>query len=88
MIPSQYLKGISTDDFSILDKLPKRILPKAKSFIHEMYQDESKKDSLGAYDHVLTSYEEKYLIAVKRLIKYLENFINPTWAENHGFTHG
>jgi transposase-like protein len=58
---------------NILDKLPKAIQPRAKSLIHEMYQAQSKKDALGAYDHFLASYRDKYPKAVECLTKDSED---------------
>jgi transposase-like protein len=58
---------------NILDKLPKAIQPRAKSLIHEMYQAQSKKKALGAYDHFLAAYGDKYPKAVECLTKDSED---------------
>ena len=58
---------------NILDKLPKAIQPKAKSMIHEMYMAETKKEALGAYDHFIASYSDKYPKAVECLTKDSED---------------
>ncbi len=58
---------------NILDKLPKSIQSRAKSLIHEMYQAESKKKALQAYDHFVASYCEKYPKAVECLTKDSED---------------
>jgi len=58
---------------NILDKLPKSIQSKAKSLIHEMYQAQSKKKALGAYDHFLAAYSDKYPKAVECLTKDSED---------------
>jgi putative transposase len=58
---------------NILDKLPKGIQSKAKSLIHEMYQAESKKKALGAYEHFLAAYSDKYPKAVECLTKDSED---------------
>jgi putative transposase len=58
---------------NILDKLPKAIQSRAKSLIHEMYQAESKKKALGAYDHFLAAYRDKYPKAVECLTKDSED---------------
>jgi len=58
---------------NILDKLPKSMQSKAKSLIHEMYQAESKKKALGAYDHFLAAYSDKYPKAVECLTKDSED---------------
>jgi len=58
---------------NILDKLPKAIQSRAKSLIHEMYQAETKKDALGAYDHFIAAYEDKYPKAVECLTKDAED---------------
>ena len=58
---------------NILDKLPKSIQSKAKSLIHEMYKAESKKKALGAYDHFLAAYSDKYPKSVECLTKDSED---------------
>lgn len=54
---------------NILDKLPKRVQPKAKSAIHEMYMAETKKNALAAYDKFEAVYGDKYPKAVACLTK-------------------
>ncbi len=54
---------------NILDKLPKRIQPKAKQSILDMYQSETKEEALKAYDKFLKTYEDKYPKATKCLSK-------------------
>ena len=58
---------------NILDKLPKAIQSKAKSLIHEMYQAETKKDALQAYDHFIAAYSDKYPKAAECLTKDSED---------------
>ena len=54
---------------NILDKMPKKIQPKAKNMIHEIYQSETKKDALTAYKKFIQTYEAKYPRAVVCLTK-------------------
>lgn len=58
---------------NILDKLPKSIQSKAKSHIHDMYMAETKEQAVAAYDHFVSTYEEKYEKAVKCLTKDKED---------------
>ena len=58
---------------NILDKLPKGIQSKAKSLIHEMYQAQTKKEALKAYDHFIAAYSDKYPKAVECLSKDSED---------------
>ena len=45
---------------NILDKMPKSVQGRAKSMLHEMWQAPTKEKALGAYEHFLTSWGEKY----------------------------
>jgi transposase-like protein len=54
---------------NILDKMPKSIQPKAKSLIHEMYMSETEENALEAYDHFISSYQDKYPKATGCLTK-------------------
>lgn len=54
---------------NILDKMPKKIQPKAKSLIHEMYMSETEEDAQKAYKHFVDTYEAKYPRAVACLTK-------------------
>ena len=45
---------------NILDKMPKSVHGKAKSMLHEMWQSPTKEKALGAYEHFLSSWGEKY----------------------------
>ena len=58
---------------NILDKLPKGIQPRAKSLIHEMYQTQTMKDALGAYDYFIAAYSDKYLKTIECLTKDSED---------------
>ncbi len=57
---------------NILDKMPKKVQPKAKSMIHEMYMAPTKKDALKAYDLFIKTFEAKYPKAVNCLTKNKE----------------
>jgi transposase-like protein len=45
---------------NILDKMPKSVQGKAKGMLHEMWQAPTKQKALGAYEHFLSSWGEKY----------------------------
>lgn len=57
---------------NILDKMPKKVQPKAKSMIHEMYMASTKKDALEAYDLFIQTFEDRYPKAVACLEKNKE----------------
>ena len=52
---------------NILDKMPKSVQGKAKGMLHEMWQAPTKEKALGAYEHFLNSWQEKYPKAVECL---------------------
>jgi transposase-like protein len=52
---------------NVLDKLPKRLQPKAKAALHEIMYAESRKDAELARDAFVASYESKYPKAVESL---------------------
>ncbi|MCP4393908.1 MAG: IS256 family transposase, partial [Alphaproteobacteria bacterium] len=54
---------------NILDKLPKKIQPKAKNMIHEIYRAPAKEEAIEAYDLFVKTFEAKYPRAVDCLIK-------------------
>jgi transposase-like protein len=54
---------------NVLDKLPKRVQPHAKTLLHEMYLAPTKRDALNAYDVFLKTYEAKYPKACECLRK-------------------
>lgn len=54
---------------NVLDRLPKKLQPRAKTLIHEMYQASTKEDALGAYDAFIELYEAKYPKACQCLAK-------------------
>jgi len=53
---------------NILDKLPKRIQPKAKSLLHEMMNSETEKDSEVVFKNFQQDFHQKYPKAVKCLV--------------------
>ncbi len=57
---------------NILDKMPKKVQPKTKDMIHEMYMSSTKKDALGVYDLFVNTFESKYPAAVRCLAKNKE----------------
>jgi len=52
---------------NVLDKMPKSVQAKAKGMLHEMWQAPTKAKALTAYEHFVTSWEEKYPKAVECL---------------------
>jgi len=54
---------------NILDKLPKKVQPRAKMLLHDIYMAETKKDANKAFDHFCRSYRDKYPKAVECLEK-------------------
>jgi putative transposase len=54
---------------NVLDKLPKRVQPHAKTLLHEMYLAPTKQDALKAYDVFLKTYQAKYPKACECLRK-------------------
>jgi putative transposase len=52
---------------NVLDKMPKSVQGKAKAMLHEMWQAPTKEKALAAYQHFLSSWEEKYPKAVECL---------------------
>lgn len=54
---------------NILDKMPKKVQPRAKQRIHEMYRAETKKEALKAYDEFVNLYSAKYPRACECLNK-------------------
>lgn len=54
---------------NILDKLPKRVQPHAKSLIHEMYLAPTREDALSSYERFINEYGAKYPRAVECVTK-------------------
>ena len=52
---------------NVQDKMPKSVQSKAKGMLHEMWQAPTKKRALAAYEHFVSSWEEKYPKAVECL---------------------
>ena len=50
---------------NILDKLPKRIQPRAKTLIHQMYLAATRKDALEAYERFSAEYQAQCPKAVE-----------------------
>jgi putative transposase len=50
-----------------LDKMPRSVQGNAKGMLHEMWQAPTKAKALGAYEHFVSSWEEKYPKAVECL---------------------
>jgi putative transposase len=49
---------------NVLDKMPKSVQGKAKGMLHEMWQAPTKEKALAAYEHFVSSWQEKYPKAV------------------------
>jgi len=49
---------------NVLDKMPKSVQGKAKGMLHEMWQAPTKERALAAYEHFVTSWQDKYRKAV------------------------
>jgi putative transposase len=45
---------------NVLDKMPKSVQGKAKGMLHEMWQAPTKEKAVAAYEHFVSSWEEKY----------------------------
>lgn len=54
---------------NVMEKLPKKKQPQAKSMIHDIYLAETKKDAEKAFDRFVEVFEDKYERAVKCLLK-------------------
>jgi putative transposase len=57
---------------NVLDKMPKSVQGKAKGMLHEMWQAPTKEKALAAYEHFVTSWQEKYPKAVDCLLQEKE----------------
>ena len=54
---------------NVLDKLPKRIQPRAKSMLHEIMRSETKSDALLAKEKFIATFHEKFPEAVNKVEK-------------------
>jgi putative transposase len=54
---------------NVLDKLPKRVQPKAKQALHDIWQAETRKAAEQAFDLFVSTYEPKYPKATACLVK-------------------
>lgn len=60
---------------NVLDKMPKKLQPSAKSLIHEIYMAEKKTDALAAFDRFERLYGAKYPAAWECLRKDKEDLL-------------
>src|SRR5690554_3312027 len=60
---------------NILDKLPKRQQPEAKSALHEIWQADSRRNAEKAFNRFVATYEQKYPKAVDCLVKDREELL-------------
>lgn len=54
---------------NVLDKMPKRVQPRAKTLIHDIYMAETEENDNKAFDHFVKAYEDKFPKAVETLSK-------------------
>ncbi len=54
---------------NVLNKLPKKLQPRAKTMIHEIWGAETKEDANKSFDKFVTTYEDKHPKATDCLIK-------------------
>jgi transposase-like protein len=60
---------------NVLDKLPKRLQPKAKSLLHEIFNAETKEIAEEQVSRFVTTYEDKYPKAVASLLRDRETML-------------
>jgi transposase-like protein len=60
---------------NVLDKLPKRLQPRAKSQLHEIFKAETKKIAEEEVEKFVTEYEDKYPKAVASLLRDRERML-------------
>lgn len=60
---------------NVLDKMPKRVQPRAKSMLHEIYMAQTKRDAEKAFDLFIATYEAKYPSATTCLAKDREQLL-------------
>ncbi|MEJ2082901.1 MAG: IS256 family transposase [Acidobacteriota bacterium] len=54
---------------NVLDKLPKRVQPRAKTLLHDIYMAETEREANKAFDHFIKAYSDKYPKASETLRK-------------------
>ena len=59
----------------MLDKLPKRLQPRAKNQLHEIFKAETKESAEEQADRFVTEYEDKYPKAVASLLRDRERML-------------
>lgn len=60
---------------NVLAKLPKKVQAPAKSYIHQIWQADTKKNALKAYDEMVEAFTDKYPNAMKCLTKDKEEML-------------
>jgi len=60
---------------NVLDKLPKRLQPKAKEMLHEIWMSDTREHAHEAFDAFVAAYEAKYAKAVECLKKDREELL-------------
>jgi len=60
---------------NVLDKLPKRLQPKAKEMLHEIWMSDTREHAYEAFDAFVAAYEAKYPKAVECLKKDREELL-------------
>jgi transposase-like protein len=54
---------------NVLDKLPKRVQPRAKTLLHDIYMAETEREANKAFDHFINAYNDKFPKAAETLQK-------------------
>jgi putative transposase len=72
---------------NVLDKLPKHLQGKAKAMLHEIYQSESRKNAIKAFDAFVRTYEGKYPKATECLEKDREHLLTFFDFPSHHWKH-
>ena len=60
---------------NVLDKMPKRVQPRAKTLLHDIYRAESEQEAKRAFTHFVEAYQDKYPKAVATLSKDREQLM-------------
>ena len=60
---------------NVLDKTPKKVQPRAKTLLHDIYMAETEQEAQRAFKHFVDAYEDKYPKAVETLTKDREQLL-------------
>ena len=67
---------LGTQDSNVLNKLPKSCQPKAKRYLHDIWQLETRGDAEKTFDTFIKTYEAKYPKVVEFLLKDHEELLS------------